>query len=306
MHSANLTLRQESSSYLAAFVFIVAMVAAASFWDDREIVLPEIAAMAVALFAYREQSWMRHPEKIFLWPTVTALLGFGINLLAIPFALKLALVLVGMLLFFALFRYSLAPALATGFLPVVTNATELSFVVAILVTTFLLMLAVVFGKLRSTVDRAVVVQPQILLVYWAIVLASIGIAAAIGHLHLAVLPPIAVVVYESLHMKMYSWRMVFKQTAVLTLSAATGVGLFLLIPNWVAVVVIDMLLMWVLLRLFNMRMPAVYAFPLLAYVFPQQSLALLPIAALLVSGLSLSAVLAFHRRKRVGQLVLKS
>lgn len=299
MQSEKLTPRQESGSYIVAFVFIVTMVAAASFWDDREIVLPEIAVMAVALLAYREQNWMRHPEKIFLWPTVTALLGFGINLLAIPFALKLAFVLVAMLLFFALFRYSLAPALATGFLPVVTNATEYSFVAAILLSTFLLMLAVVLGKLRRTADRTSAVQMSILWVYGAIVLASMGIAAVLGHIQLAVLPPVAVVVYESLHMKMYSWRMVLKQTVVLTLSAAIGVTLFLLISNWIWVVVIDMLLMWGLLRVFKMRMPAVYAFPLLAYVFPPQSLTLLPVAALLVSGFSLSAVLLFHQRKRL-------
>ncbi|GHC49710.1 hypothetical protein GCM10010096_21900 [Alcaligenes pakistanensis] len=61
---------------------------------------------------------------------------------------------------------------------------------------------------------------------------------------------------------------------------------------------IDILLMWGLLRLFKMRMPAVYAFPLLAYVFPEQSLSLLPVAALLVSGLSLSAVLMFHKLQK--------
>ncbi|HCA17773.1 MAG TPA: hypothetical protein DEO64_11635 [Alcaligenes faecalis] len=61
---------------------------------------------------------------------------------------------------------------------------------------------------------------------------------------------------------------------------------------------IDILLMWGLLRLFKMRMPAVYAFPLLAYVFPEQSLSLLPVAALLVSGFSLSAVLMFHKLQK--------
>lgn len=301
MQSGKLTPSQERRSYFCAFVFIVTMVAAASFWDDREIVLPEIAAMAVALFAYREQSWMRHPEKIFLWPTVTALLGFGINLLAIPFAFKLVLVLVAMLLFFFVFRYSLAPALATGFLPVVTNATELSFIAAILISTFLLMLVVMLGRFRHDADRATTVQASTLLAYGAIVLACLGGAAAVGQIQLAVLPPVAVVVYESLQMKMYSWRMVIKQTTVLTLSAAIGVALFLLISNWVLVVLVDMVLMWGLLRVFQMRMPAVYAFPLLAYVFPSQSLSLLPVAALLVSGLSLSAVLFFHRRRMPAQ-----
>ncbi len=72
MQQATLTPRQARLSYFCAFAFIAAMVAAAAVWNDREIVLPEIAAMAIALWVYREPGWMRHPEKIFLWPTATA------------------------------------------------------------------------------------------------------------------------------------------------------------------------------------------------------------------------------------------
>ncbi|MEQ5323954.1 hypothetical protein [Proteus sp. fly-1008] len=115
MQHVTLTQRQSVLSYTLAFIFIIAMIAIASFFDDREIILPEIVAMAVALWVYREQNWMRHPEKIFIWQTITALLGFGINLLSTPFTTKLILILASMLLFFLLFRYSLAPALATGF-----------------------------------------------------------------------------------------------------------------------------------------------------------------------------------------------
>ncbi len=299
MQHAMLTPRQAGLSYFFAFAFIVAMVAAASFWSDREIVLPEIAAMAIALWVYREQSWMRHPEKIFLWPSATALLGFGINLLAIPLALKLVLVLAGMVLFFWLCRYSLAPALATGFLPVVTNATEPSFIAAIMLTSLLLMLAVVLARLRTSAERTAPIQVRLMAVYAAIVLAGIGIAGALGHIHFAVLPPVAVVVYESLHMKMYGWRMLLKQTAVLTLSAAIGVALFLLIDHWVAVAILDMALMWLLLKLFKMRMPAVYAFPLLAYVFPQGALPMLPAAALATTLFSLALVLAYHKMQKI-------
>lgn len=149
-------------SLFFAFAFIAAMVGAAALWNDREIVLPEIAAMVVALWVYREQSWMRHPEKVFLWPTATALIGFGINSLAIPFAAKLVLTLAGMLLFCLLLRYSLAPALATGFLPVVTNTTEPSFIVAIVVSTLVLMLAVVVGRLRAGTDRSAPVRPGVM------------------------------------------------------------------------------------------------------------------------------------------------
>lgn len=68
-------------------------------------------------------------------------------------------------------------------------------------------------------------------------------------------------------MKMYSWRMVIKQSIVLTLSATIGVTLYLIINHWVVVALLSMPLMWGLLSIFKMRVPAVYAFPLLAYVF---------------------------------------
>ncbi|MFW2072477.1 hypothetical protein [Acinetobacter gerneri] len=42
-------------SYVAAFVFILAMVAVAYGLHDREIILPEIAAMAVGLWVYRDK-----------------------------------------------------------------------------------------------------------------------------------------------------------------------------------------------------------------------------------------------------------
>lgn len=294
MQHATLGPRQARLSYLCAFAFIAAMVAAASFWNDREIVLPEIAAMAIALWVYRDPGWMRHPEKIFLWPTATALMGYGINLLAIPFAAKLVLVLAGMLLFFLLFRYSLAPALATGFLPVVTNATSPSFIAAIVASTLVLMLAVVLAGLRADPDRTAPLQPRLMAVYAAIHLAWIGITASAGYLHLAVLPPVAVVVYESLHMKMYSWRVLLRQTAVLTLSAAAGVLLSLLIDHWVAAVLLALALMWLLLYGLKMRLPAAYAFPLLAYVFPPDAVSVLPVAALLACLFSLGLVLAYR------------
>ena len=94
--------RQNLLSYAAAFAFILTMVGVAAAFNDREIVLPEMAAMAVALWAYRDQPWMSQPEKIFWWPSLTALMGFGINFLPLPFVGKLVLALAGMLLLFGL------------------------------------------------------------------------------------------------------------------------------------------------------------------------------------------------------------
>jgi len=295
MQSPSLPRREALASYACAFVFIIAMVAVAAALGDREIVLPEIAAMAVALWAYREQSWMRRPEAIFLWPSITAVMGFGTNLLALPFAAKLAIVLITMLSFFALFRYSLAPALATGFLPIVTNATEASFLISIGVTTFVLMLGVAAVRLRKPADRSAPLNPRAMLANGTITLAWMGLAWAAGYPQLGLIPPVTVVVYESLHMKMYSAKMALKQAAVLTLSATIGVALFLTLDSWVLIAALDLLLMAGLLRLFRMRVPAVYAFPFLAFVFPVEAVRNLPIAAALICTFSLGLVVLYRR-----------
>jgi len=298
MQDSNVAGRSEVISYFCAFIFVVLMVGISEVYVDREIILPEVSAMAVALWVYRDQRWMIHSEKIFLWPTATALLGFGINILSIPFFAKLTLVLGGMLMFFLIFRYSLAPALATGFLPVVTDATGGSFLISILVTTLILMLVVMVFGLRTKHERSANVRPELLVVYALIVLVSITGASLLGYPHLAVLPPVAVVVYEALHAQMYSWKVLLKQTMALTVAAIVGVAAHWFFDGWLVVALVCLPLMWLVLWQLGMRMPALYAFPLLVSVFPQHAVLLIPMATLLVTLLSLSLVLSYHVVKK--------
>lgn len=99
-------------------------------------------------------------------------------------------------------------------------------------------------------------------------------------------------------MQMYSARMALKQTAVLTLSAAIGAALFQALHSWPLIAALDMFAVFLLLRLFKMRMPAVYAFPLLPFVFPPEVARLLPAAALAASAVSFSLTLAYHHTRK--------
>lgn len=282
-------------SYLGAFLFIIAMVAAATYFGDAEIVLPEVAAMAVALLAFREKTWMKQPEKIFLFPSLTAIMGFGINLLPIAYLGKISVVLVAMLLLMLIFRYNLAPALATGFLPIVTNAHNFSFIISILVTTFLLMSSVILFKLNKGVERESNVDRLKMISYAVIILLWMIISWSFGYPQLAVIPPIAVVIYESLHMNMYTVKMAIKQSVVLFLAAGIGVFLFLNVTSWLLVALLDLVLMFVLLRLFKMHVPAVYAFPFLAFVLPKEVLIDLPWATVAKAVFSFGCVLVFKK-----------
>lgn len=281
-------------SYLAAFVFIVLMVAAAYGLNDREIILPEMAAMAVGLWVYRDKQWLNQPDKIFILPSLTAVIGFCINLMPISYLFKLVLVLCAMLFVMRMFNYILPPALATGFLPIVTQAYEISFLISIFATSFILMLGVVLFKLNQGVERKGNFDRRKIGVYASITLIGFALAAIFKVEAMALIPPITVVVYESLNMMMYSLKMYLKQVAVLTLSISIAVLMQLWIQDWILLTLIYMPLMFLLLKLFDMRIPAVYAFPFLVFVFPQDSVMHLPMASGLMAGFSLGCVYIYR------------
>lgn len=281
--------------YSIAFAFIITMIITAFLLEDKEIILPEIAAMTVALWVYREKEWMRHPEKIFIMPSITAVLGFAVNMLSVPYVPKLAIILLLMVIFMRLVRYSFPPALATGFLAIVTNAHEMSFLYAIFFLTFVLMVGVYLFKLNKDVEREGVFDTRKLLAYFTITSIWLLLSFALGIEQMALIPPITVVMFESLNMKKYSLKIATKQTVVLTLSISIAVLLTLCITNWVVLTLLFLVLMNILLRIFQMKVPAVYAFPLLIYVFPTERVMQLPIAALLVSMFSFGMVLIYRK-----------
>jgi len=287
--------KNRALNYVCALIFILAMVFFAVYFKDREIILPEIAAMAVALWVYKSPSWLSQPDKVFTIPTVTALLGFAINMMNIPYLTKISLALMVIIAVMYAVQFIFPPALATGFLPIVTNAHEWSFMISIVATTLVLMLGVLAFRLNQGISREVVFNHKKLWTYAIITAIWIIITSILGIEHFAVIPPITVVLYESLAMKMYSVKMAVKQTMVLTISITLAVLLQLIIKDWLILSAILMVLIYVLLSLFKMKIPAAYAFPFLIFVFPENVVPYLPLASILVGSFSFSMVLVVNK-----------
>ncbi|NCT39922.1 hypothetical protein GTW56_29790 [Bacillus sp. EB93] len=294
-------------SYVIAFALILLMVTAAVLLDDREVILPEIAAMAIAMWVYREAGLIRQPSKIFLAPSITAAIGFAVNQLPVAYVGKVILTLVLLMLFLRIIQSNLAPSIATGLLPLVMNANEWTFILSVIVFTLILMLGVLVFGLNKGLEKKVNIQYKYMLVFLVLNFVWIGLCWIAGYPKLAVIPPILVVVYEVLQKPMYNGKMAFKQGLVLTLSATVGSLLYFAIDSWILVILLAMLLMLVLLRIVGIRMPPVYAFPLLLFVFPEEIIVKLPIGALGASVFFFGLVLAFkkHETKQRGKFLQK-
>ncbi|HLR51890.1 MAG TPA: hypothetical protein VK072_03345 [Candidatus Avamphibacillus sp.] len=288
-------------SYIIAVIFIMAMVIAAVILRDHEIILPEAAAMAIALWVYRDPEWIRQPSKIFIAPFVTATMGFGVNQLDMTYSAKVTLTLALIMLFLRIIQSNLAASIATGLLPLVMNANGWSFIISVFILTFILMLGVLVFGLHRGLRKKVQIQYKYMIVFLAINFVWIGLCWIVGKPQLAVIPPILVVVYEVLQKTMYNGKMAFKQGLVLTLSATVGTWLYFAINSWILVTISSVILMLILLMIVGIRLPAVYAFPLLPFIFPDDIVAMLPLGSLVASVFMFTSVLAYKKfeiRKR--------
>ncbi|MED1490645.1 MULTISPECIES: hypothetical protein [Bacillaceae] len=281
-------------SYIISFAYIIAMMTTSVILKDHENILPEVAAMAIAMWVWRDAGWIRQPSKIFLAPSITALIGFVVNQLPISYLGKVILTLILMMLFLRIIQSNLGPSIATGLLPVVTNATEWSFVISVFILTFLLMLGVLIFGLHKGLEKKVKIQYKYMVVFLVLIFVWIALCSIVGY-QLAVIPPILVVVFESLQKPMYNGKMAFKQGLVLTISATIGTLLYFSIDSWILATFLDMILMLILLYIVGIRVPAVYAFPLLPFVFPDEIVAKLPLGSFITCIFLLSAVLAYKK-----------
>lgn len=134
---------------IIGFAIIVLMIYASLIFNSREIILPEIAALVVGCLVYQKPVWLSKPLHIFLLPSITAVLGFFVNMLDVGLAQKLILILLLMFVVLKLFKSFLAPAFATGLLPVITNATSYSFIISIFLFTSVLSLCLVLEDTKK-------------------------------------------------------------------------------------------------------------------------------------------------------------
>ncbi|MDM1548129.1 hypothetical protein HX096_09720 [Empedobacter falsenii] len=270
-------------SYSVAFLFILIMIGAAMIYDDKEIILPEVAALSVGILTFRENKWLQRPFHIFLLPSITAILGFGINFLPIILSLKLALVLVAMLIVLKIFKSQLAPALATGLLPIVTNAESFVFLYAIFLFVLLLFLSIKIFKLKPT-ENAV---PMIYTSHnrWLIGLCIVWFAACYfsGFTHFSAIPPIIVISFESLNNPTLKLTVRLKRILVMFMATMAGCLTMHYLDNWLIIGLIDLIIVMFILKLTDLRLPPAFAMVILPMILPSDSIKYLPVATLIMS-----------------------
>ncbi|MCI9845554.1 HPP family protein [Flavobacterium pectinovorum] len=252
---------------IIGFGIIIVMIAASVIFDSREIILPEMAALAVGCLMYQNPIWLSKPLHIFLLPSITAVLGFLVNMLDLELAQKLILILILMLLVLKLFKSFLAPALATGLLPVITNAESYSFIISILLLTSALSLYLILVGSKQKVDCSIKQHSSREgLIYMLFVAVWILICNQEKWMFMAAIPPVIVTGYEAVHKEAYEVDTFRKQVICMFLASFAGIQSIHFLDNLILAVLLDIAAVYLILSIFKCRLPPAYAMAILPMV----------------------------------------
>lgn len=241
-------------------------------FNNREIILPEVSALAIGCFIYQNPAWLTKPFHVFLLPSLTAVGGFFINRLDLNLAAKLILVLVMVVAVLSMFKSGMAPAFATGLLPVITHADSMMFIYSIVLLTILLYAFI--RLLHHNLSDPIPAQQQghqHRLLYLAFVSVWVIICWVMGWMMMAAIPPVIVVGYESIHKDVYPVGLLGKQVLCLVAAALIGTVSLYLFKNLLLTALVDMALVSVLIEIVQFKLTPTYAMSLLPMVLPGTS-----------------------------------
>jgi len=257
---------------LPTYAIIFLMIGAATVFNNREIILPEVSALSIGCLIYQNPTWLAKPFHVFLLPSLTAVGGFFTNRLDINLAAKLILVLIMVVAVLSMFKSGMAPTFATGLLPVITRADSMMFIYSILLLTLLLYVVIrLFHNHLPTPQQAKQQGHRHRLLYLAFVSVWVVICWVMGWMLMAAIPPVIVVGYESMHKDAYPIGILGKQVLCLVAGALIGNVSLYLCKNLLLTTLVDMALVTMLIKIVQFKLTPTYAMSLLPMVLPGTS-----------------------------------
>lgn len=293
----------------AAFLVpVILMVGAAAVTGEREIIFPEIGAIATGLFLAPQLSWRVNGRRMFLLLLVSGVLGMGI-VRFVPGSIALQMSL-GYLLALVILMFSgttFAPMVSALVLPILLQTKSVWYLISLVIFTVLLI------GLRKMLEHAGLMQRELFhpaapsetaspaLILFRTAFASIMIVTALstGWTFMAA-PPILVLFTELTSPGSRALAHPGKAVLLMSLSAAAGAWIREIVtvriaPSLLPVSVALSALLFLLI-LFRMRLflqPAGAAM-LLAYLAPDQALTLYPLEILAGVSAYFAAALAYR------------
>ena len=272
---------------------VAVMIAASELFGEREIIFPEIAAIAVGMLLAPHRPWQTSRARVLVLITLSAVVGLAVSvLLPLPLWEKMcvAFLLAQVLLIFGGTLF--APLISAAVLPVLLGTESLVYLIAaVSLTALILLVHFILERLglRTPEPYRPVHPPEGR--GWARVmlrclLGCVCIALAVTlRARYMVAPPMLVAFTEFMNSDNRAKQKPGKVIALIALCAAAGalcrlaLTVALGLPLTVSAIAAAVILLW-LLREFGLYLPPAAALTVLAMLIPQSDLVIYPIEIL--------------------------
>lgn len=292
-------------------IFVIAiMVGASEVLGEKEIIFPEITAIAIGLFIAPHRSWQVNKARILILISICSVLGLMISLFVpLPLWLKMSIAFIICQFIFIFSKTSFAPMISAAILPVMLGTKSIIYpVAAITLTALILLCSFLLEKLKFKENETYIPQPlpekkdYYDLILRALV-AGICIALAINfNFDFAVAPPVLVAFTEFTRRNCKARQKPIKTVLLILLCAFVGTvcryfcTVQLRLPLTFSAVTAT-IIMLAILHLFKMYLPPAGALTTLAMLIPQEKLFLYPIEILAGVSVFMGLALLIFRNK---------
>lgn len=295
---------------IMTILVIAIMVGASEVLGEKEIIFPEITAIAIGLFIAPHRSWQVNKARILILISICSVLGLMISLFVpLPLWLKMSIAFIICQFIFIFSKTSFAPMISAAILPVMLGTKSIIYPVAAITLTALILLgSILLEKLKFKEYEAYIPQPlpekkdYYDLILRALV-AGICIALAINlNFDFAVAPPVLVAFTEFSRRSCKARQKPIKSILIIFLCALTGticryfLSVQLGLPLTFSAVTAT-IIMLAILHLFKMYLPPAGALTTLAMLIPQEKLFLYPIEILAGVSVFMGLALLIFRNK---------
>lgn len=296
--------------YLSILLVVGLMVGASEVFKEKEILFPEIGAIAVGSILAPKMAWRTSKIRIVLFIALCAVGGVAIVKYC-PGGLTVQMILAYLIaqIIFLLSKTSFAPMISAMVLPVLLQVTSPVYLMAAPILTILIMaLRLILEKAQIREENDYIPVKRVgedvrdLVIRTLIAGAIIAFALWSG-LKFMVAPPLLVDYTEFTNRGSAARKQPVKAVILLSLSALFGSAFRYLLClrlgfSATMAVLLAMLLTLCVVELFGMYIPPAGALCALAFLIPEDMVFLYPLHALLgISVLMASALLFFQGKK---------
>lgn len=138
-------------SILAVLLLVIVMYTAAGSLSQKEIIFPELAALAVGTWILGNRRWLRQPLLICLSPTLAAVTGIIIvHFLSHYQVVAILLAFVAVSIELAMMRSHVTPSISAAILPIFLQIDSLYYPLAVGVLTAI----IAFSQIRFRIEQA--------------------------------------------------------------------------------------------------------------------------------------------------------